>query len=190
METACQDSVGLALSLTLSSFLGYHIYHQCCFPSLAMLTSNNEQPLIPWSLMLKSLRTRQMSNSSYKPGSPTVLWPKEFYPSHMKTKKADLHQCPHYWETLSCQICSLRNTLCFHGSNGNSPRFFFQQSTLRSQALAVTFSPLPISIPLNQQPLPSEAAASSAPRTRCKPGREASSVEIGFHERQPEQNGP
>ena len=148
------------------SFLGYHIYHQCCFLSLAVLTRNNEQPLIPWSMILKSLRTRQMSISSSKPGSPTALWPKEFYPSNMKTEKADLHPCALYWETLSCQICSLRNTLCFHGSNGKPPRFFFQQATLRSQTLAVTFSPLPISIALNQQPLLSEAASRTPHHTQ------------------------
>lgn len=97
---------GLCGSCPFSS-LGYHIHHQWCFPSLAVLTRNNEQLLIPWSLMLKSLRTRQTSLSSHKPGSPTALGPKEFYLRNMKTKKANLRHSaptPPYWKTLSCQI--------------------------------------------------------------------------------------
>lgn len=129
MGPASRNSVGLVFSLTF--FLVFQapttIHHQCCFPSLPVLTRNSKQPLLQWSLLVKSPRTRQTSIGNHKPWSPTARRkPEGSIPTIWRPKGQTFTSGPlirTHFQFMSNLFLKKHFCVVFHGSGGKSPRF-------------------------------------------------------------------
>lgn len=92
-----------------------------------MLTRNSKQPLLQWSLLVKSPRTRQTPIGNHKPWSPTARRkPEGSIPTIWRPKGQTFTSGPSSEHTFnSCQICSLRSifVLFFMGRVENRPGF-------------------------------------------------------------------
>lgn len=104
-----------------------HIHQQCCFPSLPVLTRNSKQPLLQWSLLVKSPRTKQTSISNHKPWSPIARRkPEESNLTIWRPKGQTFTSDPlirTHFQFMSNLFLKKHFCVVFHGSGGKLPRF-------------------------------------------------------------------